>query len=97
MSGKISIKGLNKIALLKALWENMRPAAFFNSFDVILAPPFDVKAAEKAVKSYIDYFNGRCIKCDLSGDEVDPWLYDRDAGAGAFQKIVDGLRLPEQE
>lgn len=89
MSGKISIKGLNKIALLKALWENMRPKAFFNSFDV--------KSAEKAVKSYIDYFNGRCIKCDLSGDEVDPWLYDRDAGAGAFQKIVDGIRLLEQE
>jgi len=76
----------------------MRPAAFFNSFDSILVgvatPSFDVKAS---VNSRIDYFNGRCIKCDQSGDEVDPWLYDRDAGAGVFQKIVDGLRLLEQE
>ena len=101
MSVTISIKGLDKVMLLKALWENRLPAAFFNSVDAILsgtvAPSFDWKQARQAVESRIDYFCGRGIKCDLSGDDVDPWLYDRDAGKGAFQKIVESLRASEQE
>jgi hypothetical protein len=55
-------------------------------------PPFDHSLAEEAVKKRIDYFCGSAIKCDLSGDEVDPFLYDRDAGKGAFQEVVDSMR-----
>ena len=96
MTKTISIKGLCKVELLKALWENRQPAAFFNSVAGVTAPSFDWKQAEKAVTGQIDYFCGRGIKCDLSGDEVDPWLYDRDAGAGAFKKIVDHYRATAQ-
>jgi len=35
--------------------------------------------AQDAVRNYIDYFMGVAIKCNLSRDEVDLWLYDRDA------------------
>jgi hypothetical protein len=55
-------------------------------------PPFDHSLAEEAVKKRIDYFCGVAIKCDLSGDEVDPFLYDRDAGKGKFQEVVDFMR-----
>ena len=55
------------------------------------SPEFDESAAELSVKKYIDYFQGRCIKADISGDYVDPGLYDRDAGSGAFQKIINEL------
>lgn len=91
MSGKINIKGIDKTTLLRKLWEGMRPAAFFSQFPMP-PPPFDEGAAQEAVKGYIDYFEGRCIKCDLSGDEVDPRMYDRDAGQGAFARIADSLR-----
>lgn len=42
--------------------------------------------------SDIDYLGGRPIKCDLGRDTVDPWLYDRDMGAGAFAAVVAKLR-----
>jgi len=53
---------------------------------------FDKAAAEKAVTGYIDYFCGKAIKTDLSEDKVDPYLYDRDAGAGAFARAVASVR-----
>ncbi len=86
----VDIKGINKVKLLKALWSNMKPAAFFY-MSGIPSPSFDDTDAGSAVKKYIDYFCGRNIKCDLSGNTVDPSGYDRDAGNGAFQKIVNSL------
>ena len=53
---------------------------------------FNHEAAKVAVTKYIDYFGGKAIKMDLSGDEVDPRLYDRDAGEGAFARVVATLR-----
>lgn len=91
MDSKIDISGIDKVKLLKGLWENQGVAAFFAMYNRS-APSFDEQGAREAVKSYIDYFNGRCIKTDLSKDLVDPWAYDRDAGAGTFQKVVSGLK-----
>ena len=82
----IDISRIDKVKLLKALWVNQGVASFFGNFKA-LAPAFDEELA-KAVKDYIDYFNGRCIKTDLSKDLINPWLYDRDAGAGTFQRVV---------
>ncbi len=39
-------------------------------------------------QSYFDYLNGRVLKIDLSGDTLDPWLYDRDNGQGAAEKAL---------
>jgi len=87
----VSIKGLDKNMLLKKLWQNAKPASFFVVNNL---PPeeWDDKAASKAVTNYVDYYCGRYIKCDLTGDEVSPRNYDRDYGAGAFAKVVDSLR-----
>lgn len=60
-------------------------------------PPFDDDLAAKSVKEWIDYFAGRCIKTDLSGDKAEPWGYDRDWGDGAFQRIVTELRKKTQQ
>ena len=86
----VSIKGLEKVKLLKALWEGAKPAAFF-AFSGQLSPEFDKAAAKEAVKTYIDYFCGRCIKTDLSGDTANPTSYDAEWEAGAFQKIAGSL------
>lgn len=41
---------------------------------------------------YFDYLKGRVMKVELAGDDVDPWLYDRDNGQGAFARVIDELR-----
>lgn len=41
---------------------------------------------------YFDYLHGRVMKVDIGGPTLDPWLYDRDNGAGAAAAVVDMLR-----
>jgi hypothetical protein len=86
----VSIKGIDKVKLLHALWNRARPAAFF-VLSGHMSPGFDECAAKEAIRGTIDYYCGRCIKTDLSGDIADPSLYDRDWGEGSFQKIVKNL------
>lgn len=86
----VSITRLNKVKLLEALWNGAKPAAFFTKHGR-LSPDFDEPGAINAVKSHIDYYCGRCIKTDLSGDTANPTSYDAEWGAGAFQKIVTSL------
>lgn len=38
--------------------------------------------------TYFDYLKGRVMKIDLSGDELDPRLYDRDNGQGAAAAAI---------
>jgi hypothetical protein len=87
----IDITGVNKVALLHELWTRSNPAAFFAPFPQ-LAPRFDRDEATVAVVHYIDYFCGRCIKSDLSGDTASPHQFDRDAGRGAFTAAVTAVR-----
>lgn len=91
MTETVKIAGIPKVELLRALWNNMKPAAFF-TMSGLPPPVFDTEHAEQVVTDYIDYFCGRCIKTDLSKDEVNPWSYDRDAGQHAFARIVSELR-----
>lgn len=80
----IDISEINKVNLLKQLWKNQKSAACFRTFNE--------EDAEKAVERYIDYYDGRSIKTDLSKNEVDPYLYDRGAGQGTFKKVVNSLK-----
>ena len=86
-NGLIDISGADRVSLLRGLWENAKIASFFGSS----GPPFDESQARDAVHQRIDYFCGRCIKTDLSRDRIDPYLYDRDAGTGMFQTVVNSL------
>lgn len=92
MDSKIDISGIDKIELLRALWTRQIVAAFFR-FSEIPPPDFDESIAEKTIHDgYIDYFCGRAIKADLSGDILDPRGYDRNAGAGRARESVASLR-----
>jgi hypothetical protein len=54
----------------------------------------DYKLALTAVKKgYIDRFNGRVFKSNISGDTFNTYLYNRDNGAGAAERIVESIRL----
>ena len=87
----VNISGIDKVQLLKALWLNAKPASFFGGSGTT-PPIFNEARASSAVKDYIDYFDGRCIKTDLSKDAANPRLYDRDWGNGAFEKVVRSLK-----
>lgn len=89
------ISGLDKIAVLRALWENQQPALFFGNGS---GPSFDESQAKRAIiGGNIDYFCGRAIKADLSGDKADFNLYDHDApfsGAHVIAKLRDQSLKP---
>jgi hypothetical protein len=89
MEPLVDITGLDKVAVLRALWEPSRVASFLAGLP---CPPFHNAAARALVQDYIDYFQGRVIKMDLRGDAIDPRLYDRDNGAGAAERAVATLR-----
>ena len=43
------------------------------------------------MRTYFDYLKGRVMKVELSGDELDPRLYDRDNGQGAAKAALEHL------
>jgi hypothetical protein len=47
------------------------------------------KHLDNAGDGYFDYLNGRVMKVDVSGDELNPSLYDRDNGQGAAERALN--------
>lgn len=88
--GEVNIDGLNKVDLLHHLWKRSSNAAFNVARGIRYE--FDEAKAANAVDKYIDYFQGRMIKSDLTHSCVNPWLYDRDTGAGSFASIAKQLK-----
>lgn len=94
ISSTVDITGVDKRKLLKCLWENSKPAVFF-TMSGMPAPKFNEDEAGRQMhqNGYFDYVCGRSIKCDLSKNYVDPTLYDRDNGFGAFKKCVEKVNF----
>ena len=92
----ISIKGLDKAKVLAALYNASRPLGMgYLHFD---PNAMTHEEAEKHISEggtwvgrgdlCFDYLKGRVLKVDLAEDEFDPWLYDRDNGNGAAEKVI---------
>jgi hypothetical protein len=89
----ISIAGLDKAAVLAAL-HNATCALGLGALHDLGRDMTEAEAAEY-IKHHglrFDYVCGRPIKVDISGDEFDPRLFDRDAWQGAAEKAVEALR-----
>ena len=98
MAGQTTnIEGLDKKAVLRALWHHSQPAPFFNAVPWA-APALSEAELTEALSGqgrndyYVDYLCGRVIKIDFGGDTINGRNYDRDNGAGAAARVVDGLR-----
>ena len=91
MAEIISLTGLNKADVLAALYNASRPQMM--GFMQYEAKPMTRAEAEQILKkaTCFDYLNGRVMKVDISSDELDPWLYDRDNGQGAAQMAIEAL------
>lgn len=53
-------------------------------------------ATNPSFKCDFDYVDGHVIKCDITGDNFDPRLYDRDCGEGKAEKVITALRNGEE-
>ena len=88
----ISIKGKSKAKVLKALYDH----SHIQGLGFLQAVPDEtvtVEHCEELLKkeTYFDYMYGKVLKVDLSKDEFDERLYDRDCGKGAAQRAVDSV------
>jgi hypothetical protein len=92
----IDITGLNKAKVLAALWNasRMQGISFLGnngSNHMTEEEANKILSDEEFEDKYFDYLNGRVMKVDLSGDELDPRLYDRDNGQGAAKRAIDSI------
>lgn len=81
----------DKGEVLAALYNNSRPQGmgFLHSDDVPLTKNEAWDLLDQS--TYFDYLKGRVMKIDLSGDELNPALYDRDNGEGAAERAISTI------
>lgn len=89
----IKFEGKSKAKVLKALYDH----SHCQGMSWMAAVPdgyVTVEECELQLRkyTYVDYFHGRVIKVDFSGDAFDERLYDRDCGAGAAQRAFDSVK-----
>lgn len=90
---KVSIIGLEKAAVLRALYNASRPLGM--GFMHYEPENMGIEEARALVAehTYFDYLKGRVMKISLESDEeFNPLGYDRDNGQGAAQRVIDALR-----
>jgi hypothetical protein len=88
------IKGVDKADLLTRLWFAQKQISSFVQCDGKTATMADVrqKATMQLDQGHrIDYFLGRKMGMELQGDTCSSYLYDRDAGVGTFQRVLDEM------
>jgi len=88
---KINIKDKSKAKVLAALYNGSK----VQGMGMFQAKPglMTESEAEKLLENdtYFDYLHGKVMKIDLSGDELETWLYDRDNGDGKAESIINAL------
>lgn len=93
----VNIKGLDKARVLKALYDNshVQGLGFMTAAE---EGDVTVEDCAELLEKYtsFDYLYGRVLKVELSGDEFDERLYDRDCGEGAAQRAVDSIRAERE-
>lgn len=95
----VSIEGLDKAEVLSALHGSSRSQGTGALFD---RGPLSVDECRAELGRrgypaynnsdlYFDYLRGRVMKVDLSTDQFNPALYDRDNGPGAAERAISRL------
>ena len=89
------ITGLKRGKLLELLVMGPTFLSFVPSF--LASTASEQAATWRVYQGFIDYYHGKTIMADLRYDFIDGQFYDHEAGAGAFQKVVDFMRQEEDE
>lgn len=92
MSDAINIAGLDKAKVLIALYEHARAQGM--GFLQAKNEPMTEAEAKALLEAddYFDYVHGRVMKVQISGDELNPRLYDRDNGFGAAEAAIKTIK-----
>ena len=91
----ISLEGLDKAAVLAALYNGAKPQGLgFLQYDPSPMRTEDAKALF-AQGTRFDYVQGRVLKVDLGKNTLDPRSYDHDNGSGAAEAAVNAVRIGE--
>ncbi|RAO72303.1 uncharacterized protein BHQ10_008315 [Talaromyces amestolkiae] len=99
MSKEADISGIDKYLLMRKLWYGVRWTGKSEE-----APFYD----EERAKEIFDTHNGnlgtfqvevcgKFLLVDLSGDIVNHEIYDLRYGTGAFNKVLEKIRTPQQQ
>lgn len=90
----MNISHLDKAEVLVALYNGSKQQGMgFMHLDGRQSMFFKEEAEELLKQTiYFDYLHGRVMKIDLSGDELATYLYNRDNGSGAVEKILASLK-----
>jgi hypothetical protein len=87
----IDISKIAKSAVLAALYNAAKPQGMgFMHYDPTPMTPSEAAALLAQTTSF-DYLKGRVMKIDLSGNQLDPYLYDRDNGQGAAERAIKSV------
>ena len=85
----IDLKNIDKAEVLAKLYNASHPLGlgFLHADSADMTKEEAGKLLDEG-QTYFDYLKGRVMKVDLSKDEFDPRLYDRDNGQGAAAKAI---------
>ena len=102
----IDIKGLDKAEVLYSLYHNSHAQGMSflglpqtkegftldRAREIIKERGYDPEGENRPCCLYFDYVEGHVIKCDITNDEFEEGLYDRDCGEGAAAKAIEYVR-----
>lgn len=87
----MNISNLDKAEVLVALYCRAQS----QGLGVLSPSPSNMTKEDAATiletTTYFDYLYGRVMKIDLSGNEVDTYLYNRDNGENAAENAIERL------
>ena len=84
----MDISGLDKAEVLLALYKGSHQQGMSFLGYPGKEPTVEDCNAQLERSTYVDYFFGRVIKCELGNKLLDFRLYDRDCGQGAGENAV---------
>ena len=91
----IDISNLDKAAILAALYNAASPTGMGFIRAIEFPGEMTIEQAREILQEtqHFDYLGGRSFKIDLSSNDFDPWLYDRDNGGdGTAERIIESVR-----
>lgn len=88
----INIKDLDKAEVLAALYNSSK----LQGMGFMQAKNGDMTTSQAqelldSGQDYFDYLHGKVMKIDLSGDELETALYNRDNGSGAAERAISEI------
>lgn len=89
---KVSISGLDKADVLRSLFNNSHPQGL-GKYNPRSMSDMSIERAREytATTLKFDYVDGRILKVDISKNELDTRLYDRDNGENAGLNAIQSL------